>query len=339
MSADAADAAREAAAVVTIDAHQHVWDLDRSAYAWLDAPQLTAIRRSFPAEAAFGHFDAAGIDGSVLVQADDTDADTDTMVEAARLHPRVVGVVGWVPLEDPDRAEERLAELRSPAFVGVRALIHTRADPDWLLRPDVDEGLGVLERLGVPFDLVAVLPRHLEHAATLGTRHPGLRIVIDHLAKPPVGGAAREPWWTLIARAAENPLVTAKLSGLYPPTGDPAAWTTESLEPFVDRALEVFGPDRLMYGGDWPFSIPAGDYGRTWSATTRLLARLDPGERDQVLGGTAARHYRLDPARLSAAAAARRHAAAAARRHAAAAAGQQDAAAAGQQDAAARRSG
>lgn len=284
-----------------IDAHQHVWDLGRSRYAWLASPGLEAIHRSIRYDDGVEHLDAANIDGSVLVQADDTDEDTDLMLETAATRPRVVGVVGWVPLDQPERAEQRLCEIESPVLVGVRALIHDLPDPDWIIRRDVDEGLGLLERRGLSFDFVAVLPRHLEHVITVSERHPELRIVIDHLAKPPIGLPEREPWWSLISRAAENPRVTAKLSGLYSATADVAAWTEEQLDPFVDRALEVFGPSRLMYGGDWPFSIPAGDYPRTWSATSRILRRLDAAAQAEILGRSAIRHYRLDAGRVAAA--------------------------------------
>jgi L-fuconolactonase len=289
-----------------IDAHEHVWDLERSPYPWLASPGLDAIRRTIPFSAGIAHLDSAGIDGSVLVQADDTDADTDLMLEVAAVEPRVAGVVGWLPLDDAARAEDRLAEIASPVLVGVRALIHDMPDPDWILRPEVDAGLGVLERRGLAFDVVAVLPRHLENVVTVAERHPGLTLVVDHLAKPPIGLADREPWWTLIARAAARPNVVAKLSGLYSATRDVAAWTSDQLDPFVDRALDVFGADRLLYGGDWPFSIPAGDYDRTWAATQRQLERLDADERTAILGGNAIRHYRLDAARVRSAAEARR---------------------------------
>jgi L-fuconolactonase len=291
--------------MAVIDAHQHLWDLERSPYAWLGSPGLEAIHRSIPFADGIPHLDAAGVDGSVLVQADDTDGDTDAMLEAASSDPRAIGVVGWAPLDDPARAEARLRAIASPALVGVRALIHDMPDPDWILRPDVDEGLGVLERLDLAFDYVAVLPRHLENLVSVGERHPGLRIVVDHLAKPPIGLADREPWWTLIARAAENPRVVGKLSGLYSAAGEVASWTVDQIGPFVDRGLDVFGPERLMYGGDWPFSIPAGDYPRTWEAITHHLGRLGERDRAEILGGTAIRHYRLDLARVAAAVAAR----------------------------------
>lgn len=273
-----------------IDAHQHVWDLTRSPYSWL-GPHVPQWNRTFTFDEVAPHLDRAGVDSTVLVQSDDTDADTDLMLEVADRHPRVAAVVGYVPLDRPARAAERLAELREdPRVVGIRNLIHDLPDPDWILRPDVDEGLGVLEQAGVTFDYVAVLPRHLEHVPTLSERHPGLRLVIDHLAKPPIGEDDVEPWWSLIAAAAENPLVHAKISGLYPGAA-PGTWTPDALRPFVDRALDLFGPTRLMYGGDWPISVAAGGYDRVFDGVARVLAGLSEADRAEVYAGTARRFY------------------------------------------------
>jgi L-fuconolactonase len=244
----------------------------------------------------------AGIQSTVLVQSADNDEDTELMLEVARATPEITGVVAFVPLDDPERAASRLDELRrDPLVVGARNLIHDHPDPDFILRPDVDESLGVLESAGVAFDYLAVLPRHLEHMETISERHPRLRIVIDHLAKPPIGFADREPWWSLIERAAQNPLVFGKVSGLYSVTGSIQDWTPHLVRPFFDRALETFGPARLMYGGDWPVSVLAGGYERVWAGLSELIERLDPDDREQILGGTAESFYRIDPALLAAA--------------------------------------
>lgn len=279
--------------MTVIDAHQHVWDLTRASYPWL-GPHLAQVNRTFGLEDLRPHLRRAGVDRTVLVQSADNAEDTAHMLEVAAGHPEVAAVVAWVPLDRPDEAATRLDALRrNPYVVGVRALIHDMADPDWVLRPDVDAGLGVLEEAGVTFDYVAVLPRHLEHVPTLSERHPDLRIVIDHLAKPPIGGAEVEPWWSLIAQAAANPLVHAKVSGLYP-TDDPQSWTVDAVRPYVERAVEVFGARRLMYGGDWPISVMAGGYDRVWDGLSQVLADLDHADRARVLGGTAAEFYAID---------------------------------------------
>ncbi|MEP7089032.1 MAG: amidohydrolase family protein [Nocardioidaceae bacterium] len=279
--------------MTVIDAHQHVWDLTRASYPWL-GPHLAEVNRTFGLEDLRPHLRRAGVDRTVLVQSADNAEDTAHMLEVAAGHPEVAAVVAWVPLDRPDEAATRLDALRrNPYVVGVRALIHDMADPDWVLRPEVDAGLGVLEEAGVTFDYVAVLPRHLEHVPTLSERHPDLRIVIDHLAKPPIGGAEVEPWWSLIAQAAANPLVHAKVSGLYP-TDDPQSWTVDAVRPFVERAVEVFGARRLMYGGDWPISVMAGGYDRVWDGLSQVLADLDDTDRARVLGDTAAEFYAID---------------------------------------------
>jgi L-fuconolactonase len=276
-----------------IDAHQHVWDLALAPYPWL-GPHVEQINRTFGFEELRPHLQRAGVDSTVLVQSADNAADTALMLDVAAGNPEVAAVVAYVPLERPEQAATDLARLRrSPYVVGVRNLIHDIPDPDWILRPDVDDGLGVLEEAGVTFDYVAVLPRHLEHVPTLCERHPRLRIVIDHLAKPPIGDRDVEPWWSLIARAAAGPLVHAKVSGLYP--GDePQRWSPDTVRPFVERAVEVFGCDRLMYGGDWPVSLTAGGYDRVWDGLATVLGDLDESDRALVLGGTAAAFYAID---------------------------------------------
>lgn len=280
-----------------IDAHQHVWDPARAEYDWL-GPELAPIDRAMSFADVEPELDAAGVDFTVQVQSADNPEDTELMVESAAAHPEVAGIVGFAPLDRPAELAATLDRWRgNPLMVGVRVLIHNQADPDWLLRPDVDEGLGLLEREGIAFDVVAVLPRHLELVPIVSERHPELRLVIDHLGKPPVGSEP-EPWWSLIEAAAQNPLVHAKVSGLYAPAA-PGSWTTEAIHPFFDRAVEVFGAERLMFGGDWPISVLEGGYTRVWNGLLPLFDSLGAQEREQVLGRTAASFYRLDPAKIA----------------------------------------
>ena len=273
-----------------IDSHLHVWDLERSPYSWIDG-DVPPFNRTFTFDEVAPQLAENGVDAVILVQADDDDRDTDYMLEVAAARPEVVGVVAYIPLHKPAEAAARLKVLlQNPYVVGIRNLTHDRPDPDWVLRPDVDETLGLIEQAGLPWDHVAVLPRHLEHVATISERHPELRIVIDHLAKPPIGEASREPWWSLIEVAAQNPLVHAKVSGLYP-GADPATWTVEGLRPFIDRALEVFGSSRLMYGGDWPISVMAGGYSTVLDGLQIALADLSKAQAKRIWSGTARALY------------------------------------------------
>jgi L-fuconolactonase len=285
-----------------IDTHQHVWDLERASYPWL-GPDVPLWNRTFTFEELQPHLRRNGVTATVLVQSADNVEDTALMRSVAERHSEVVGIVAYVPLDRPEEAAAQLAELGTdPRVVGIRNLIHNIPDPDWILRPDVGESLKLLEDADLAFDYVSVLARHLEHVPVLAERHPGLRIVIDHLSKPPIGNADPEPWWTLIAAAADNPLVHAKLSGLYPGE-DPRQWSPEAILPFVERALDVFGASRLMYGGDWPISLAAGGYDDVFTGLMETLAHLDEHQREQILGGTARRCYRLDEQLLANAAA------------------------------------
>jgi L-fuconolactonase len=281
---------------VIVDAHVHVWDLRRASYPWL-GPALEPINRTVELREVRPALERAGVTRVVLVQSADNEADTAHMFDVARSDPELVaGVVGWVPLASPERVPDQLEHLRrSGPLVGVRNLIHDQPDPGWITGPGPDRGLGVLEAAGVPFDFVTSNPEALALVPGISQRHPALRLVIDHLGKPPVGGtgAQRRAWRQLLSEAAQNPLVFAKISGLYAGSGDPAGWTPDGIRPFVADAIEVLGADRLMFGGDWPISVTAGGYDRVTGAVLDLVRQLSEAERDAVLAGTARSFYRL----------------------------------------------
>jgi L-fuconolactonase len=281
---------------VIVDAHHHLWRLDRADYGFLHGLPAS-IDRDLVFDDLLPTLRRLGIERTVVVQGVDADGDTDSMLEEAAAHPEIGGVVGWVPLDRAEVAATRLEQLRrNPVFRGVRAAINMQPDAEWLLRDDVGEGLRLLEDAGIPFDLVSVRRRHLDLVPELVERHPRLRIVIDHLSKPPIARDEVEPWWTNIARAAESPTVFAKISGLMPARTPYDAWTLDDLRPFVDRAAEVFGPSRLMWGSDWPIIDLAGGYERAWDAAHELVADWTPADRDALFGATAVRFYGLDAA-------------------------------------------
>lgn len=278
-----------------IDAHLHLWDLSERPYAWLDESAGPIFRSFLPADIE-PQLHNAGVDRAILVQAADTYEDTFAMLAVAGRHDFVAGVVGWVPLDRPDEAAAALDVFAShPQFVGMRALIHTYSDPDWIVEPLVVDALGLLARRGLVFELVAVTGRHLAHAQTLAARLPDLQIVIDHLAKPPIADKGWQPWADLLAAAARYPNVYAKISGLNT-AADPNNWGADDLRPYVEHALSVFTPQRLMFGGDWPVSTLAGNYQQVWEETNTVLRGLTSQDRDAVLGGTAQRIYRLQTA-------------------------------------------
>ncbi|MFC4224219.1 amidohydrolase family protein [Lysinibacter cavernae] len=279
-----------------IDSHQHVWDLARAPYAWPTAEQPEIFRTIEHGEIA-PTLQRLGIGGTVLVQANDSDQDTDLMLEVAARVPQILGVVGYVPLHDPQTAAARLSELRkNPAIVGIRNLIHDRSDPEWLLRDDVSEGISLIADAGLPLDIPAETPAHLEQIDAIAARHPELTLVIDHLGKPPIKGKSSESWNERINRVAQHPRVFAKISGLYPSVGNLTQWTPEDLRPFTDHAVSAFGAARLMYGSDWPVSILAGGYDAVWNGITHVLSGLSHKEQSSILSGTATEVYGLNRA-------------------------------------------
>lgn len=279
---------------MTVDAHLHLWDLERVAYPWLTAA-LAPIDRTFAFDEVEPQLAQAGVDRVVLVQAANSVEDSAAMFAVAS--PRVAGVVAWVDLLDPETAARQLDDWsHRPSFVGVRHLIHDEPDADWLGREPVRRSLGLLGERGLSFDVIGVLPRHLEHALAIADELPGLRLVIDHLGTPPVGASpeARSQWEALIADLARRPNVAVKLSGLTTlgPVGHAGG---AELRPFVEHALDRFGAGRVLYGGDWPVSTLAGPYAETWATTAELLSALSADERSEVLEGAATRAYGLRP--------------------------------------------
>jgi L-fuconolactonase len=281
-----------------IDTHLHVWTRVRSSYDWLDdAPE--PLRADHFLEQGLAAVAAHGFDRAVLVQADETLAETQYLLELTASDPRVAGAVCYLPLESPAIVADQLPKLTAdPGFVGVRNLTHDRPDPDWILGENQRRSLAHLESSGVPLDYVAVSPRHLENLTTLARRHPDLTIVLDHLGKPPVGHPADHARWTAqIAEAAALPNVVAKVSGIYPaaPCDADASDTAEQLRAILATALGSFGPDRLMLGSDWPMGTVAGG---TDAALSMLMAAVDALEPDQSAAlrqRTAIRVYGLTP--------------------------------------------
>ncbi|MFD4421603.1 amidohydrolase family protein [Agromyces sp. NPDC058484] len=272
-----------------VDAHLHVWDRTVSDYAWI-TPELGPLDRSFSAEEARVVLAAAGVDGAILVQAEDSLADTRFLLDTARTHDWVDGVVGWLPLDAPYVARTALDEIAAdPALRGIRHLVHDDPRDEFLDLREVRASLAELVRLGLVFEVPDAWPRHLAGARRVAEAVPGLTVVIDHLAKPPVGRADFDDWRREFDRVAELPNTVAKFSGLHLPGVALDGGVAGTL---LEIALAGFGADRLMYGGDWPMSVPHGGYAPTWRVMRAAIDRItSPNERAAVLGGTAMRVY------------------------------------------------
>jgi L-fuconolactonase len=283
---------------LVVDAHQHFWTYGTYQTSWMEVPPYAGdpafqpLRRSFQPDDLEPELKAAGVHCTVTIEAADDPAENQTLLANAHNHDWIAGVVGWAPLAHPNDVERALdARAHQPALVGIRHLVNVEPDPDWIIRPDVLNGLQVLASRRLTFDYVGILPRHLEHVPLVAQRVPDLRIVIDHLGKPPIAAGEFEPWSSLLARAARMPNVYAKVSGLD--AGGADEWTAADIAPYIDHALELFGPERLMFGSDWPVANLRGGYSKVWRETNLALAPLSPHERDLILGGTAIEFYRL----------------------------------------------
>ena len=277
-----------------IDAHLHVWDLDRSEYAWV-TPGLGDLHATFTPEQARAAMNACSVDDAILVQAEDSERDTELMLEAAHRHRWIVGVVGWVRLDDPATAAEQLDRWQQhPAFCGVRHLVHEDRRENFLALPGVRRSLRLLARRGIPFEVPDAWPRHLTQTAELAAMLPDLQVIIDHLGKPPVGVADWRMWRVALAAAAAHPNCFAKVSGLQAP-GRP--FVVGELRPAWDAALELFGPERLMWGSDWPMTMRGPGYAGTWQVMSSLIQELSAHEQSLLTGGTAAAVYSLNSRR------------------------------------------
>jgi L-fuconolactonase len=275
-----------------IDTHQHFWNLQTGEYSWLK-PEYGPLYRTYEPPELAPQLQAAGIDGTVVVQAANSYADTDAMLAQADSYPWIAAVIGWVPLLEPAEAASALDRYQKhPKFRGIRHLIHDEPDPDWVIQDTVLQGLRAVADRGLIFEVVAVFPNHLKHVPALAARFPNLTLVIDHLAKPPIKDGTMEPWAGQLAAAARYPNVHAKISGLNT-AADPEHWSADDLKPYIDHAIDCFGAERLMFGSDWPVCVLAGDYARVWTETNRALAGRSDEEITALLGGTATRVYNL----------------------------------------------
>ena len=281
-----------------IDAHHHLIDPGRHRYPWLTG-DFAAIDRRFGVEDLAPELARTGVDRTIVVQTISSATETLELLEVAATTPWIAGVVGWVDLTHPGVAEA-LAGLRAAPggdrLVGIRHQAHDEPDPDWLRRPDVGRGLRAIEAASLAYDLL-VRTRELPAASVVARDHPGLRLVIDHMAKPPLrgGDASGLAAWRDALRPFGPPAnVWCKLSGLVT-EADWSAWDVVALAPAVEVALEVFGPDRLIFGSDWPVCLLAASYGDVVEAARTLTAGLTAEQRASIFGGAAARAYDVAP--------------------------------------------
>lgn len=277
-----------------VDAHHHVWDLSVRDQDWITGEELAPLRRDFTLADLEPEARAAGVTATVLVQTVTVAEETPEFLALADGSELVAGVVGWSDLTAPDIADTLAALRELPGgdrLVGLRHQVQGEPDPDWLLRPDVLRGLTAVADAGLVYDLV-VLPHQLPAATRAAALLPGLVLVLDHAGKPPIAARRTHPWADDLRALAALPNTVCKLSGLVT-EADPRTWSVADLRPYTETVIDAFGPDRLMFGSDWPVCRLAATYTEVLETARTLIGDLGEEERDAVLATTAERVYGL----------------------------------------------
>lgn len=279
---------------MVVDSHHHFWDPSRRDYPWM-GDELAAIRKRFGPEELAPLLAAAGVDRTIVVQTISSLDETREFLATANANDFIAGVVGWVDLTAPS-VGQTLAELRAGAggnfLVGIRHQVHDEPDPRWLLRDDVRRGIAAVGEAGLAYDLL-VKTRELPAAVELVNEFPSMTFVLDHIAKPRIAAGPRdESWETAMAPLANCPNVYCKLSGMVT-EANWTNWSAADLMPYVRRVLDWYGPERCMFGSDWPVCLLAADYQRVVDTLKLTIEDLNPNARAGVLGENVERAYRL----------------------------------------------
>lgn len=270
-----------------LDSHQHFWAYDAEQYPWISAG--TPLHRDWLPTDLKALQASLGFDGSIVVQARQTVEESRWLLKLADENPRIKGVVGWVDLRSP-RVVEELAELvRHPLFRGVRHVVQSEPDDSFMVRPEFLRGIGELHAFGLTYDIL-IFPQQLPAAIELVARHPGQAFVLDHIAKPLIKEKQMEPWRKLLRELAQAPGIMCKVSGIIT-EAEQKNWKPDEIRPYLDVVFEAFGPDRLMWGSDWPVCLLAGSYEQVFRLIDEYATGLSQVQREGLFGGNCARFY------------------------------------------------
>ncbi len=272
-----------------IDSHQHFWQYNASDYVWMSEAH-NVIRRNFLPEDLRPLLDACGIDGTIAVQARQMLAENDFLLELSSQNPMIMGVVGWIPLCDPNVDNYLAHYALHHKIVGFRHVLHDEPDDDFMLRKDFNEGVTALSRYNLCYD-VLIFEKHLPQTIQFVDQHPGLTLIIDHIAKPRIReGDFDFQWEKNIRQLAEREHVNCKLSGMVTEVSG-GKWDFALLKPYFEVVLEAFGPDRLMFGSDWPVCLLQSEYHQWLETVINFIGKLSESEKSAIMGGNAARIY------------------------------------------------
>lgn len=277
---------------IGIDAHQHYWSIERDDYGWLTPANTTLYRDYLPVDLE-AHLAKHEMNGSIVVQAAQSIAETDYMLGLASEHSSILGVVGWLDLHAPDYIQQLERFRAHPKFVGIRIMIQEMKDSDEVLESSMLQAITDLADSGVPVDLLCT-SNQLHSVVELLKRVPHLHAVIDHIAKPQIATQSFEPWRSQMAEIAANPGVYCKLSGMVT-EADHQHWSTEQITPYIQHAIELFGYDRIMFGSDWPVCLLAASYDEVVGVLEQAIdSQLTSEDREKLFGRNAAAFYRLN---------------------------------------------
>ena len=275
---------------MTIDAHQHFWHFEPAKHSWID-DSMAAIRKDFLPSDLKKVFTENNIDGCVAVQADQTLQETDFLLGLAKANDFIKGIVGWVDLRAKGIGTflEQYGEQKE--IKGFRHIVQGEADPNFLLRPDFMRGISHLDTYGYTYDIL-IFPHQLGATLEFVKKFPDQRFVIDHMAKPYIKDGFFNGWAILMKEIAKHENVYCKLSGMIT-EADYNSWTPDQIIPYMDLVLGAFGPDRLMYGSDWPVCLIAGNYARVKQLVVNFIADLSTTEQQRIMGGNTIKFYNL----------------------------------------------
>lgn len=277
-----------------IDSHHHFWNPKQRDYYWMGGDVLAPIRRPIGPSDMRPVLDATGVGGTIIVQTVPSVEETEEFLETAATTAFVKGVVGWVDLQDPGVAgvlDQLMSGVNGAYLKGIRHQAHDEEDKAWLARPEVLRGIKACGAAGLVYDLLPKEPE-LPACITCVDHLPEVQFVLDHIAKPRIAEGALEPWVDLVTELAKRPNVACKLSGMIT-EANWSSWSVEDLQTYADVILEVFGPERVMFGSDWPVCLLAGEYAQVFETAQTLTARLSDADRSKVFGENAARIYGL----------------------------------------------
>lgn len=278
---------------MTIDSHQHFWKYEKTRGGWI-TDEMALLRRDFLAEEYEGECARNGVDGSVAVQVDQSESETLFLLDLAESNSRIAGVVGWADLCSPRIAERLQFFSQFKKLRGFRHIAQAEPDDRFLVRSDFLRGIARLREFGFTYDIL-IYPKQLPAAIELVSRFPEQRFVVDHLAKPLIKAGSREPWAGHMRAIAQDRNVFCKVSGMVT-EADWLAWKLEDMLPYLDVVFQAFGPERVMFGSDWPVCLLAASYARVKQLIENYMQHLPSADQENIFGGSATRFYGLKAA-------------------------------------------